>query len=184
MPDPSPANFIPWALDLGTHAAIGKLVRACAEIEDIVTLYIAQLSGIDIGTTAVLLGRSTHSSKLTILEYLAKMKGEHEVFKAAFNGLTNGIKARNHVCHGVYIGRDQNGQLGFLTTDRVEPDGEIVVQKVQAYKVETLESIASKMSAYVPMLEHRLQLDALRDTRRGLSLEDLQAHRRQNPKKL
>ena len=63
----------PGALDDKALLVIARLVRACAELEDIVNLFICNLAEISESRMIVLLGKSAISKRVEIAEYLAKM---------------------------------------------------------------------------------------------------------------
>jgi hypothetical protein len=53
------------------YSAIGRLIRACADIEDLVTLSVADLLGTSEAAAVVALGQTPLSKKLAIATYLA-----------------------------------------------------------------------------------------------------------------
>jgi hypothetical protein len=69
------------------------------------------------------------------------------------------------------MGEDEDGNLGFLTNDKIDPEGSVVVQKVHAYSAKTLTVIANQMEEFIPQFEEYLELQPLRQRRRGQSLE-------------
>lgn len=158
----------PAKLGRQTLADIGQLVRAFAEIEDLVTLYICGLAEITESRALVLLGRSTISTKIEIAQYLAKMTGKNitETHKAIFNADFFEVqKARNAVAHGALLGVTGDGFYAFLTADRVEPDGPSAKQVAICYSAASIRDYAKWAEAAVKMIEKTLKLRSSRGKR-------------------
>jgi hypothetical protein len=182
MSEPSPSNFKPRKIDKVSLLAIGRIVRACAELEDMLTLFICNLGKVPEGTALVMLGRSSYSTKLSIAQYLAKMRGPAEtgIYKAVFDStLKNGTRCRNHVAHGVYLGMNQDRQYGFLTANTIEPENGAAVQEVHCYSKTTLCAIADAMETFLPLIEIELKIEPLRERRQRRSLPHLHKGRNQ-----
>ena len=72
---PESTHIKPTKINKETLAAIGRLIRAFAEIEDLLTLHICNLTSVPEGRIIVLLGRTAMSKLLEIAEYFAKTAG-------------------------------------------------------------------------------------------------------------
>lgn len=153
--------------------AIGRIVRACAEIEDIVTLFIAKVLGIQEGSVAVMLGQTPYSKKLSIAQYLAKIQGGeairryNEVFTEEFSRITT---CRNAVAHGVMLGKSADGRWAFLTAKREEPVIGSAVQIVISYTTSDLQLHAKGAEWAVSVMESVLAVQELRSKRHGRPL--------------
>lgn len=161
-------------LGKGEFAAIGRLVRACADIEDLVTLYIAKLMGVKEGMVVVALGTTPFSKRLSIAGYLAKVHGSREeaLFKTCFHSdFSDLTTCRNAVAHGTLLGQSKDGRWAFLTpkTENPEAPGS-TVQVVISYRKRDIELHADGAEMGVSIIEQTLGLQPLRDTRRGRPL--------------
>lgn len=173
----------PAQLDDAALLAIGRLIRACAEIEDCVNLFICNLAEINESKLLVLLGRTPISKKASIAEYLAKMntKEAQELAEWAFNpNFFNTFKCRNAVAHGKLLGRNDEGAWSFVTSDTEAPDGPSAIQLALSVTTEYLEQVAEAAEKAIPLLEDRLKLKVLRE---GRYTRDLRPHRKAQPQR-
>ena len=72
---PESTHIKPTKINKETLAARGRLIRAFAEIEDLLTLHICNLTSVPEGRIIVLLGRTAMSKRLEIAEYFATTAG-------------------------------------------------------------------------------------------------------------
>src|SRR5688572_18270248 len=97
----------PYQLTNDELAAIGRVIRACAEIEDIINLYLYKLADIPEGSGMLLLGRMAVANRIKLLGLFAQGHGAEpkRLFKEAFdNGdFRDLIKMRNTVAHGFLL---------------------------------------------------------------------------------
>lgn len=178
MPDEPYSHFEDRQLDNDALLAIGRIVRACAELEDMLTLFICNLAEISEGKALIMLGRTPFSARSNIAHYLAKMNSQQalEIYRRTFeSSVKNGVECRNAVAHGILLGLNQNGEYGFLTSKTSEPEGSAAIQLVACYSTKTLQSIADALEVRLPSFENILKIGSLRDKRRGQSL---QGHRK------
>jgi hypothetical protein len=162
-------------IDNESLQAIGRIVRASAEIEDILMLHICNLASISEAKAMVLLGRSPFSTKKALALQLAKLHSAEAVttHNDVFNkNLTTFFKCRNVVAHGTFLGMDDNGHYAFLTaeTDEKSDIGQLV-KLVQSYASETLKANADIAEAAIPHIEETLQVKSLRERSYCKSLE-------------
>lgn len=156
----------PCEIDQESMKAIGRLIRAVAEIEYIISLYIGARCRLSTSQLVVLLGRTAISKKLEIAAYLAKMAGEERadrfemVFDSNFALL---LKIRNAVAHGVLMGLDSEGAYNFLTTDTDAPDDGVALQLVLAFDPTSLANAAINAERFVDYALDQLALRASRD---------------------
>ena len=160
----------PKQIDLpdSTLTDIGRLVRAFAEIEDLVFLYICLLAEISASRAVALLGRTALKRRIEMAGYLAKMTGQKitELHKTIFGQEFEEIrKCRNAVCHGKYLGVHDDGGYAFLTQQTADPIGENAIQIVQSYHPLVISQFAKWAEEAVPEIEKRLKLEALRQER-------------------
>ena len=166
-------NVTPAQLDDKALLAIARLVRACAELEDIVNLFICNLAEISESRMVVLLGKSAISKRVEIAEYLAKMgtKTAQELATWAFNeGFWNTFRCRNDVAHGVLLGKNEEEAWSFLTAKTETPEGPSAIQIVASYETSFLEIMATTAEEAIPQLEERLKLKDQRAARHGRPL--------------
>jgi hypothetical protein len=164
-----------------TLESIGRLVRACAEIEDLITLHICDLASISETHAAVLLGRTTISKRLEIGAYFAKLTGEkaQRLFEGVFDpALTQILECRNATAHGVLLGETEDGRIAFLTAQTLDPVGSTASKVVISYRPEDIEDIAKAAESAIPTVEKWLKLSTFREKR----LEQVLApHRKGQP---
>lgn len=176
----------PCEIDRESYAHIGRMIRAFAEIEDIVTLYICKLAGISESTGQVLLGRMPLSARIAAARYLAKTKNpkivalHDQIFDARFS---ESNRLRNAFAHGVLLGVSDDGYYAFRTTDTVEPDSETAKLTVIRAHPKTIKGYADDAVNTVPKIAKALQLDAFRQTRHERPLADHPKRRPQPTKK-
>jgi hypothetical protein len=163
-----PSNLKPATIDDATLLQIGKLIRATAEIEDLITLYICNLAEINASKAIILLGRTAVTRRLEIAEYLASMIGPHvtQLHKANFTALFGEVlSCRNAVAHGIFMGMTENGRYAFLTAKTVETTIPSAVQIVESYRPSDIKEFARVAEEFIPILETNLKLQPLRAER-------------------
>ena len=163
-------------------SCIGLIVRACADLEDALNLWICKLSSADEAVSAVMLGRTNVSTKVALALGLAKLKGDETVtrHKEAFDvNLTNLLECRNAVAHGVYQGQTDAGHWTFMTASTLDYQGGALIKKSVAYSTKTLQVTAFSGAARVALLDDLLELKSLRDKRQWQEVEE---HLERQPK--
>ena len=108
-----PTALKPTKLSKKVLADIGRLIRAFAEVEDIVSIYLAQLAGLTESKSTIILGRMQLRSRIEMAGVLATQTGKQitEIHKAAFSeAFWDALFCRNTVTHGVLMGKSQDGQ--------------------------------------------------------------------------
>ena len=172
----------PAKLDDRALIAIARLVRACAEIEDLINLFICNLAEISESRMVVMLGRSAVSKRVEIAEYLAKINSPkaQELSDWAFNeGFWDTFRCRNDVAHGVLLGKNEDGAWSFLTSKTEAPEGKSAIQVVSSFTPEFIEATADAAEAAIPSLEDKLKLKEQRESRYGRPLSPHRKGRRQ-----
>lgn len=138
----TPSTTQPVVLADATLIAIGRLIRAFAEIEEILTLFISALAKLNQSQAVIILSRAQLTRRLAMAEQLATIAGgEHlERFKACFatTEFKNAHACRNAMAHGILLGVDEDGMLAFLTDKTDAPDGSSTIQLAACYKPETI----------------------------------------------
>ena len=172
----------PASLDDEALLAIGRIVRATAEIEDLVNLFICNLAGISESKMVVMLGKTAISKRIEIAEYLAKIASTEatELASWAFDaGFRDLMTCRNVVSHGVLLGKDEDGMWAFLTSNMRPPEGQSAIQLVASYSTDTLQRYAGAAEAAIPPITTRLELEAHREARHE---RPLSPHRKSQPR--
>ncbi|WP_156950399.1 hypothetical protein [Hyphomonas oceanitis] len=158
------------------YLAIGKIVRAVAEIDDILTLAISQLITVSESKTAVLLGRMQISRKIAVARMLAKMHDPDvsEIFTKVFEQpFSDIIDLRNALAHGTLLGVTEGGDLYFESPEIERTEGEAVVARARGWPISSILGWASQMDAYIQFFETGLQVQELRQ---GPSRREMQGH--------
>lgn len=178
----------PKQIDLpeSTLTDIGRLVRAFAEIEDLVFLYICGLADISESRATALIGGVPLQRRIDMAGYLAKMTGKKitAIQKTIFDKTFEEIRScRNTVSHGKYLGVEDSGGFAFLTQKRDDPIGESAIQIVESYHPEIISQFAKMAVEAVPKIEKLLKLEASRQERVSKPLRPHKKFRPRNTKK-
>src|SRR5688572_24566349 len=129
-------NFQPAKLDDRALLAIGRLVRACPDIEDLVNLCICNLAEINESRMIVMLGRTPISKRVEMAEYLGKMNSSEAAKLAEWAFDENfwiTFRTRNTVAHGTLLGLTEDGTWSFVTAHTELPDGPSALQLAASY---------------------------------------------------
>lgn len=157
-------------------SAIGAIVRVCADLEDIINLWICKLNRSAEAASTVILGRSAISTKLNIAESLAKLAGGEvlELHKAAFDdNITRLLHCRNAVAHGILMGHTDEGRYVFGTNSTIGYEDHNLAQRAHAYSSGTLREIADAAKQRVAAMDGLLGLAQLRSRRQWHRLEEI-----------
>jgi hypothetical protein len=96
---------------------MGRIIRAYAEIEDIVTLVLCSLIGLNEAKALVLFGRMAISAKLKIMESFSRITGPDAIrtYNLCFDSedFHSITRCRNAIAHGVYFGVTEGGEYAF-----------------------------------------------------------------------
>lgn len=154
---------------------IGRLVRATAEIEDIVTEHFCEVARIPLGAALLILGRMSSSGHLGLARQFASVQGG-EVLAAHLecfgtDEFKDIIKCRNTVAHGVLLGKTPDGNIAFeILQDSQGVEGEEIVVTVNTYPPNSLRAAALLAEQAIPKFEDRLLVKASREKRRSQAL--------------
>lgn len=162
---------------------IGRLIRAFAEIEDLITLYICNLAEINQSRALVLLGKAAITRRLEMAEYLAQMTGPEitaEHGKIFNSGFRDALECRNCAAHGVLLGKTSDGRYAFLTDKTAPTSNESAIQIAITYDAESISAYAVVAERAIPQIEKRLKLQELRAERRQ---RPLLPHRKAQPRR-
>lgn len=171
----------PAKLPRKTLADIGQLVRAFADIEDLVTHYICNLAEISESRALVLLGKAALTRRLEMAEYLAQMTGVEiaTLHKQIFNSMfREALECRNSVTHGILLGKTKEGEYAFLTSKTEPPTGKSAIQLAITYNAVTIAAYAKLAEDAVPMIEKHLKIEGRRASRLR---QPLLPHRKARP---
>lgn len=148
--------------------AIGRLVRACAEIEDMVDLFIMNLAEVNESRMTILLGRTAITRRIEMAEALAMLREDDAlaVHKKAFDsGYYDTIDCRNAVAHGTLMGADVDGRLYFLTSTTAKPENGRARRQVLSYLPEQIIDFGKYAEDKIGILAPLLQVQELRKAR-------------------
>jgi hypothetical protein len=172
----------PYALPDDVLLAMGRLIRAFAEIEDIITLHLCSVADISEGQAVLLLGRLAMSKKLTMAYTFAAARGGDN--KARLDGCFDNdeykacLKARNVAAHGLLLGLTEEGKIAFRTVETTSASLDAVGLEAISFELEAFEIYAGMAENAIPQIEDRLGVQALREERR---LRDLGGHPKAQP---
>jgi hypothetical protein len=168
----------------GHYQAIGRLLRACAAIEDCVTLFICGLFGITEGKANILLGLMPISQKLKVAGQAARGIGgdDAKLFNDWLDNevLTTLLRCRNAMAHGILLGQSGDGELAFRTNSAIGIDVEQLQLEVLVYDLEMLKNYAEVAERGASELPEALGLQSLLDKRLE---QPLGPHPKSQPKK-
>lgn len=106
----------------------GRIVRALAELEDCLDVYISLCANLNASKRIAIVGRSSLNRKIEIGKSLSKLNADPKVlgsFNSVFNEDTKAIiRRRDVLCHGVHLGSSDDGEHAFMTMHGQTPDGE------------------------------------------------------------
>lgn len=176
-------RFTATKLPTKVLADIGRLIRAFAEIEDLITLYICQLAEINQSRALVLLGKAAITRRLDMAKYLAQMTGPEitaEHTKIFNSGFRDALECRNCVAHGVLLGKTSDGRYAFLTDKTVPTNIESAIQVAISYDAHSIWAYAKVAEQAIPQIEKRLKLQELRAERLQ---RPLLPHRKAQPRR-
>jgi hypothetical protein len=165
-----------------TLTDIGRLVRAFAEIEDILSLYICSLARMSEGHGVLFLGRSALRSRLELARNLAELAGDDELkrYNGAFDqSFSEVLACRNAVAHGTFVGLVEADRLAFLTAkyDGPAPNANLNCV-VETYTPKAINVFAKTAEDAISPLEQHLRLRTLRQKRLH---KPLAPHRKAQP---
>lgn len=154
--------------------AMGRIIRAVAEIEDIITLHMCNLAEITEGQAIILMGRTNISTKLKLSFSLANALGgeakritdecfDNEAYRAL-------MKCRNAIAHGLLLGQTDTGKIAFRTST-ASLQGETVGIEVATYEPSAFAQFAEIAELAIQQIEGPLRVQELREARREQSLE-------------
>ena len=156
----------PYTLTDADLLAIGRIVRGCAEIEDIIDAHLCQVADISPGQLLIFLGRSNMRSKLAMAEQLAKVKSKaaFEAHRTCFNheAFSGLVKCRNAVAHGVLLGKLPDGAILFRTATANKTDDDTVAIKAIPYSPDDLQTFAKISAELIPQFDKILRTTKLR----------------------
>eukprot|EP00456_Euglypha_rotunda_P060983 TRINITY_DN51038_c0_g1_i2.p1 TRINITY_DN51038_c0_g1~~TRINITY_DN51038_c0_g1_i2.p1 ORF type:complete len:203 (+),score=12.13 TRINITY_DN51038_c0_g1_i2:578-1186(+) len=149
-----------------TLLAMGRLVRAFAEIEHLATLYLCKVVKISEAQALLLAPRIALTAKIKMIAAATQNRDSeaYEIYKTAFTGdvFETLLAARNVVAHGVFLGLTDDGEMAFRTsTTKGMPEGSIQVD-TDAYLPGAFPAFAAMAEDLIPDLEELLKLPSWR----------------------
>lgn len=168
------SNIRPYRLTYHQLAAIGRMMRACAEIEDIATLYLYRLADLVEGTGMLLVGRIAITNKVRLIGQFAKARGPDHVrlYKQAFDNehFRDLLKCRNTVAHGYLLGLTDSNEIAFQVQETQGFEGQKLYTTINAYGHDDFKNLARMAEGIIPQMEEALGLKALREKRQQPTL--------------
>jgi hypothetical protein len=154
--------------------AVGRLVRAFAEMEDILNMFLWNVAGISELQAIVLTGGLPVSKKMDLAKAFAIQAGEEptKVYQKVFGDEMFGLIQwhRNIVAHGYLLGKTDKGEFAFKTSTWLpEHKGKVGFQVV-CLPLEAIEHYASAAENAIPLMVDFLKFQPLRETRRKQGL--------------
>ena len=168
-----PTVLSPYQLTDELYLASAKILRAAAEIEDIVNLTVAQFADLSESKASVLLGRSPLAARIRIARKLgslrkdAALKAFDKAFEPPFKDF---LRLRNTLAHGALLGVNDDGDIFFQTNEVSGFEDDAVVAEAIGWPPATIKFWGDKAEEYVEYIETTLQL---RDKRQGQERREL-----------
>lgn len=165
---PKAGSLHPGLMSDGALRDIGRIVRACADIEDLVTLRICKLVDLDEPTVTAILGRAPLVRRLKTLEYFESISGKRALtrhrgrFGSAYDQI---METRNVVAHGSFIGLDEQDRYCFLTDISERPEAGEALKRVVSASETAISAFARDAEKLAVSLCWRLRLRPWRDIR-------------------
>ncbi len=168
------SSIRPYKLTDSDHVGIGRLIRACAEIENIINLRLASLAGVPEGVVLVFLGRMSVTKRLQILKFLSEGRGieAEELHAQAFDNpnFRELQEMRNVVAHGSLLGMTEASEIAFSVAEAQGIDGNKVYMTVHAYSPGAFAELADIAENIIPQMESAFGLTASRQKHRAPTL--------------
>lgn len=150
---------------------VGRIIRAVAEIEDIVTLYLSTLAKLSEGHAIILFGRDGYVKKVDLARRFATAHGQEKLdeFKAHLenDAIKNVIEMRNVLAHGSFLGRTDDGRWAFRTVRQLELRSTEIVVEATSFGDQDFEHCAATSEKLVEILENELRLKGVRQQRKS-----------------
>jgi hypothetical protein len=175
-----PATLHPFELDDEALFHLGRLVRACAELEEALTYFITVLTKADEGVIHILIGKTPFGQRKRIAEELVKDRGNEKsarvmaVFKSFH--LEHAFTIRNCGAHGVLLGATEDGHIAFRTNDPINDP--LAAAWVYMTRPDQFQVAANNARYAVQKLDPVLGLQALRERLRSKPLDPGGTNRR------
>ena len=165
MPNKLKREPIPDEICLAT----GRLALSFAEFEHLLTLHISDLLALEEVRLVILLGQSSFRNVSEITRYLHKNGTDAPpvIMETVLSDWAlDGQRMRNCLCHGVYLGVDEEGIRYFRLARRLEGQG-FPSLEVWGLRDDDIIAFADHMPGHLEMTEKVLRLEASR--RKSLS---------------
>jgi hypothetical protein len=155
---------------------IGRLLRACAEIENLLSLYLFELADVDRECGIALIGKAPAKSRLVIAQKLAGTGTDiAQKLRECFieSGHKEAVDARNCLAHGTFLGLDDDGRYTFeneVWELEIEEDERVLYTQTVAFSGPEIGHLATSTEKLIPVVEKKLGLRSLRQKLRQLPL--------------
>lgn len=173
----------PYDLTDDQLLGIGRLVRATARIEELITYYLCNLADLTIGQAIIILGRMPPSARLKLAETFAMAKGDNALIlhKESFGNENYQalIRCRNTAVHGKLLGETSEGLVAFQVQETQGVEGVKIYATVNAYAHDSFANAAFVAEGVIPQLIEKLKLQPWLDK---LQTRELDPHLKTRPK--
>ena len=151
-------------------SSIGELIRAFAEIEDSLNIYIYDLAKTPEAAAIIMVGRTPMSQKNKIAEALSSLHDDKtiDLTKRLFLGpeLAEAKLCRNAVAHGVLLGEWGDApNYAFLTDKSLDAVSYYMRREVVSYDADTVRHHANYAAHWSKHISEVLGLGPLREKR-------------------
>ncbi|TCQ06222.1 hypothetical protein [Sphingomonas sp. PP-CC-3A-396] len=164
----------PFQITEPMFTAMGRLLRACADIENVVTMHLGRLGGFSEGQLLVLIGRSSITKKVKAARQFALAHGPDQVAthdmcfdNHAFRAI---IRGRNVAAHGVLLGLTDDDRVAFRIETEPKVDSDMVSIETLTFAQDAFATLAATAESAVPRLKAELELKPAFEAREGLGL--------------
>ena len=147
--------------------AVGRLVRAVSELDEIASLYLDDLADLSGYQSRIILGKMPTSTRLRLARVIAETHGKEALAKheecfdnPAYRAV---MKFRNTVVHGILLGKTDNGYIAFAIQEIAGTDEALVFSTVNAYHPTAFDAFAKLAEQATQELSDRLKLRSSRE---------------------
>lgn len=158
----------PGKLSANDLRAIGRLIRAFSELEDILTLFLFKITRVGNGAGRALLGHQPISKKTVIAQqFLEKGSKDFKNLKDTYlsERFSDVQRCRKVCAHGILLGVDQKGWFAFQTDGIDAVLGETMAMRVLHYPPSLIYKLSMDAEAMIAQFEQALGMQSSREKR-------------------
>lgn len=160
-------DFQPYALMQSDLRHIGEIVTAGAEIEQVVSLALFKVIGLDPLDGFTLFGSSSIGTRIVALRTVLRQNSEQESLWRAFekidSGLTEAVAVRNMFAHGTLLGYN-DGFLGYSVLQKVQRlDEETAGLTIKRFRLSEFKARARQAESLLKSLKETFDVQAIHE---------------------